>query len=162
MNKEEEIQLNLDFIEKWRERINQGNSTNRILDFYKAILELILDINSENNKGYFDKETPPKTLFSSVNSIMKSTTQTNNSDNFNYFIEKYLPFGVSLSEEAKAYLSESILKNENENKNENKNESKQKRATQVYLASQDVHSLTILLEIEIEKMTDIRLEIQGI
>ena len=151
MNKEEEIQLNLDFIEKWRQRINQGNSTNRILDFYKAILELLLDINSENNKGYFDKETPPKTLFSSVDSIIKSTTQIDNPDNFNYFIEKYISFGISFSEEARAYLSESILKSENENK--------QRQATQIYSILQDIYSLNVLLEIEIEKMTNIHLQL---
>jgi hypothetical protein len=153
MNDEEKTQLSLDFVEKWRKRINQ----NTVLDFYKATLELSLGI----RLAKFDTENPPKTLFDSVNNIIRSATKK---DTINYFIKKYISFGIRLSEEAKAYLSESILKSEFGNKSESKSEldtkNKQLRATQTYATLQDMYSLTILLQAEVEKMKIIQFEVQ--
>ncbi len=148
---EEERQSSLNFVEKWRTRTNKKTEnevkTNAILDFYKSILELSLGI----NKGNFDLENAPKMLFGSVDGIIKGASFTNNLD---FFIEKYISFGINLSEESKSYLSESILINEKENKH--------KRATQIYSTLKDVYSLTVLLQLELEKTKNIRFELQGI
>ena len=150
MNTEEKRQLSLDFVEKWRKRIPQ----NTILDFYKAILELHL--------MKFDAENAPQTLFSSVKKIIKGTILTKNLD---YFIEKYVSFGNNLPEEAKSYLSESILINEFEKTSENGSEdnlkNKHTRATQIYSSLKDIYSLTVLLQVEVDKMKIVQLELQG-
>ena len=142
---EEKIQLSLDFVEKWLKRVSQ----NTILDFYKAVLELQLD--------KFDAENAPKTLFNSTNIIIKSTIKN---DNLDLFIKKYVSFGNNLSEEAKSYLSESILKNEFEMSLDNNLINKHQRATQIYSSLKDIYSLTILLQAEIEKMNTICFEVQ--
>jgi len=135
----------LDFVEKWLKRVSQ----NTILDFYKAVLELQLD--------KFDAENAPKTLFNSTNIIIKSTIKN---DNLDLFIKKYVSFGNNLSEEAKSYLSESILKNEFEMSLDNNLINKHQRATQIYSSLKDIYSLTILLQAEIEKMNTICFEVQ--
>ncbi len=156
-DEDENKQISLFFIEKWRKRVNQNThqkvNQHTVLDFYKAILELSLGIKPNNNKGYFDIENAPKTLFGSVEKIIKSTINTNNID---YFIEKYVSFGIDFSEEAKAYISESILMSESNLEN------KPLRATQIYSYLKDMHSLTVLLQLEVEKMKTIHLEVQGV
>lgn len=145
---------NLLFIEKWRKRIGRDNEGNTILDFYKGILEL--------NLMKFDTENAPKTLFNSVNRIIKSTIKNNNLD---YFTEKYVSFGNNLPEEAKSYLSESILINEFDTSSENDSEdnlkNKHTRATQIYSNLKDIYSLTVLLNEEVDKMKIVQLEVQG-
>lgn len=154
LNKKEKTELNLSFIEKWRKRINQDDNCNTVLDFYKAVSELHLEL--------FDTKNPPPTLFKSVNKFIKNTK--NNNDILDYFIKKYVSFGNNFSEQAKSYLSESILKNEFETELnadlENKSKNKQLRATQIYSSLQDMYSLTILLQSEIETMKIIQFEIQ--
>jgi superfamily II DNA/RNA helicase len=151
---EKKTKSSLDFVEQWRQRVNQ----NTVLDFYKAVLELHLGI----DEGNFDTENPPKTLFNSVNIITKATI---NNQNLDLFIKKYVSFGTALSEEAKAYLSESILKNEFGNESEDKpqinTKNKHLRATQIYSVLQDMYSLTVLLQTEVEKMEVIQFEVQG-
>ena len=143
------VQLHLNSIEKWRKRVNNEIYQNTILDFYKSVLELVLQ--------KFDAENAPETLFSSIKEILNSAIQSGNID---YFIEKYVSFGTNLSEEAKAYLSESIIKNEFEDKINVEN--KQLRTTQIYSILEDNYSLTVLLQREIEKMKFINFEVQGI
>ena len=41
-------------------------------------------------------------------------------------------------------------------------ENKQLRATQIYSYLKDMHSLTVLLQLEVEKMKTIHLEVQGV
>ncbi len=139
MNQDDKKDSSLKNIEKWRKRIGQQT----FLDFYKAILELSLE--------QFDTENPPKTLFNSINQIINYTIKSNNKE---FFIKKYVSFGLTLSEEAKSYLSESILNTETGI------ELQKERATQLYLILKDMYSFTILLQEEIKKMKTIHSEIQ--
>ncbi|WP_291727647.1 hypothetical protein [Bernardetia sp.] len=141
----ENLQSQLDFIEKWRKRVNQDKNTNINLDFYKAIIELKLEL--------FDTKNAPKTLFSSVEKIIQSNKK------LDYFIEKYLSFGKTLSDTAKSYLSESILIGEFKN---NSVASKHQRATQIYTSLKDIYSLTVLLQSETEKMNSVCADLQGV
>ncbi|WP_375560523.1 helicase-related protein [Bernardetia sp. OM2101] len=149
LNNDENKELNLDFIEKWRKRINQNDTNNTVLDFYKAVLELHLEI--------FDSENAPKTLFHSLSNFLKGKTNDENKD---YFIEKFLSFGNNFSEQAKSYLSESILKNEFAPKTKHNFQDKHLRATQIYASLKDMYSLNFLLQSEIEKMKIIQFEVQ--